>query len=172
MANELQLALGATGKTLYSVVRNPTGLVWDGSSLVAYNQANWSQYDIAMTEQAGSGYYTGPFPAVAAGVYAVEVRERAGGSPAVGDPLVGGGQVEWDGSAVANPPPAATAVAAAVLDALVESGMSLVEAVRLILAAAAGSTNTAGTLVYAPGTSTTRLTVAANGSGRSVTATP
>ena len=107
MASELQLAYGTTGSTLYAVVRNATGSVWNtaGAAFEAYSGANWTDYDVALTEQGSSGYYAGTFPAgiTSAGVYPVEVRLRAGGSPAVTDTVVGTGVVEWDGSAVVRP---------------------------------------------------------------------
>jgi O-acetyl-ADP-ribose deacetylase (regulator of RNase III) len=54
-----------------------------------------------MAEQGtASGFYTGTFPAVAAGVYAVSVKRQAGGSPAETDATVGFGPVEWSGTAV------------------------------------------------------------------------
>lgn len=102
MAGEIQIAYGTSGSTLYAVVRSATGTVWNtaGSALEAYNGANWTDYDIALTEQGTSGYYAGDFPAAAAGFYNVEVRVRAGGGPATTDAVAGAGDVEWSGSAV------------------------------------------------------------------------
>jgi hypothetical protein len=100
MANEIQLAYGTTGRTLYAVVRTTVGTVWNGAAFVAFNAPDWADYDVAMTEQGASGYYTGTFPVVAAGTYNVEVRDRSGDSPAVTDPVAGGGDVNWNGTAV------------------------------------------------------------------------
>jgi hypothetical protein len=100
MAAEIQFSYSVSGRTLYAVVRTTVGTVWNGTSFEAYNESNWSNYDIAMTEQGTSGYYVGTFPTVSAGVYNVDVRDRAGGSPAVTDTRVGSGSLEWDGSAV------------------------------------------------------------------------
>lgn len=100
MAGELQFAYGTSGRTVYAVVRTTTGTVWNGTAFAAFNAANWSTYAVSMTEQGASGYYVGNFPAVSAGLYFVEVRDRAGGSPAVSDPVAGSGEVEWDGAAV------------------------------------------------------------------------
>ncbi len=106
MAGEIELAYGTTGRTLYAVVRSTTGTVWNtaGSAFEAFNAANWADYDVALAEQGASGYYVGDFPAgiVTAGVYNVEARDRAGGSPAVTDPPAGAGSLEWTGSAVAS----------------------------------------------------------------------
>ena len=104
MAKEIQLAHGVTGRTLYAVVRDTVGQVWNGSAFETYAGGNWTTYAVTMAEETtggSSGYYRGTFPTVAAGVYSVEVRWRAGGSPALTDSVVGTGRLEWDGSAVA-----------------------------------------------------------------------
>ena len=106
MAKEIQLAHGVTGRTLYAVVRDTVGQVWNGSAFETYAGGNWTTYAVTMAEETtggSSGYYRGDFPTVAAGVYSVEVRWRAGGSPALTDSVVGTGVVEWDGSAVVRP---------------------------------------------------------------------
>ena len=100
MAGEIQLALGQSGLTVYSVIRSSTGTVWNGSAFVSYNEANWTTYAVSLTEQGTSGYYVGDFPAVSAGAYNVEARQRAGGSPAVTDAIIGSGVIQWSGTAV------------------------------------------------------------------------
>ncbi len=52
-------ALSFTGRTLYVVRHNPDGTVWNANTEAweVYNASNWTSYAIAMTEQAGSGYY-------------------------------------------------------------------------------------------------------------------
>lgn len=100
MASEIQLAYGTSGRTLYAVIRNSVGQVWNGATFEVFNAANWATYDVAMTEQGASGYYVGTFPVIAAGGYNVEIRDQAGGTPAQGDPLAGGGDVYWNGTAV------------------------------------------------------------------------
>jgi hypothetical protein len=105
MANELQFAYGVTGRTLYAVVRSSTAAIWNGSALVSFNDANWATYAVGLIEQGSSGFYIGDFPAVAAGTYNFEVRNQAGGSPAISpatDAAVGIGQVEWDGAVVVS----------------------------------------------------------------------
>lgn len=104
MAGEIQLAHNATGKTLYALVRNATGSVWNASASAfqAYATANLSAYALTLAEQGtASRYYVGPFPtAIAAGTYAVAAYERAGAGPAEGDTLAAAGNVEWDGAAL------------------------------------------------------------------------
>jgi hypothetical protein len=101
MAAEIQIGGITTGWTVYAVVRSSTGTVLAGTTPEAFNAANWGTYDIPLTEQGSTGYYVGTFPAVAAGVYSVEVRRQTGGSPAAAvatDPYLGGGDVDWDGT--------------------------------------------------------------------------
>ena len=62
--------LYGSGATLYFVLRsfiNNARVVWNASTGAweAYNSAHWSQYAIPMTEDAGSGYYSGVYPAAA-----------------------------------------------------------------------------------------------------------
>jgi len=98
MSNELH-AYATSGLTLYAVLLNSTGQLWNGSAFEAYNGANWTDYDIALTE-AGAGIYLGNMPAVAAGSYSYAVYEQAGANPATTDTLRGTGYLEWSGSAV------------------------------------------------------------------------
>lgn len=102
MASELQISYGVSGLTLYSVIRTTVGTVWNGAAFVAFVGANWSTYAVTMTEQGTSGYYVGNFPIVALGVYNVETRVQAGGSPALTDLPAGSGIEEWTGTAVTS----------------------------------------------------------------------
>jgi len=132
MAGEIQLPYGTSGATLYAVVRNSAGQLWNGSAFEAYTAANWTTYAVTMTEQGASGFYVGNFPVTVKGVYNVEARQRAGGSPAVTDPPVGGGSVQWNGSAL-------------VIDAGSVDAYTADEALRLMLAVLAGKLSGAGT---------------------------
>lgn len=117
MSKELQIHYPA-GATLYALLSNATGSVYNGSTFETFVDANIGNYDIALTEQGtASGFYAGNMPALAAGVYHVAIRERAGASPAVSDPTVGLGDVLWDGSAIINPASSAM-VASEISDAL------------------------------------------------------
>lgn len=88
-------ALYQTASIVYAVIRglvsgtrqywNPT-LNTGAGGWEAYNSAHWSQYAIAMTEDAGSGYYAATYPAGISGVLTTEgYYVRGGGSPALGD---------------------------------------------------------------------------------------
>lgn len=79
----------APGANLYVIIRRPDGMVANNQTEAweAYNQGNWSQYAVALTEQGASGYYRADLPDwIAADVLTTEcVYIRAGGAPAVGD---------------------------------------------------------------------------------------
>jgi len=66
----------------------------------AFNASNWTSYAIAATQFGTSKVYSVDMPSVAAGVYDIVVRIQAGGSAAITDLIIGGGQIEWDGSSV------------------------------------------------------------------------
>lgn len=92
-----------SGLTLYATLHNSTGQVWNGSSFVSYNSANWSTYAISLTEQTGSGYYTAAFPSVTAGKYTVKAYKQFAGSPAIDDGAIGPmsiGSIQWTGSKI------------------------------------------------------------------------
>lgn len=98
MANELIINY-PTGATLYALLFDGTGQVWNGSSFVVPASADWLNYDIAMSEVAtATGIYRGTMPAAAAGVYGWTVRKQAGGTPAVADIAVGVGTIHWTGT--------------------------------------------------------------------------
>lgn len=89
-----------TGLTLYAMVRNEAGQVWNGSSFEAWNASNWATYAIAMTEQTSSGVYS---VAVPAGIntaqrLSIVVYNQLGGSPAAGDEKYWQERSEWNGS--------------------------------------------------------------------------
>lgn len=98
MAGELQ-ATYATGATLYAILRNTAGAVYNGSTFDATPTAGeWANYDIAMAEDDTTGLFRGTMPAVAAGAYSFEARLQAGGSPAETDRVVGQGRILWSGA--------------------------------------------------------------------------
>ena len=98
MAGELQ-AFSATSQTLYAVLMNAAGQAWNGATWETIQGANWTTYDIPLTETT-AGIYIGNMPVVTAGSYTYAVYLRAGGSPAITDTLKGLGGVDWDGSSV------------------------------------------------------------------------
>lgn len=111
MANELNLDTGVTGQNPYVRLVSSVGTVWNGAALVVPSAANWTDCDIPMTEVATTGMYQANMPAVPAGIYTAQVRLRQGVAPAVTDPVVGSGEIEWSGTAAVALAAVATAVA-------------------------------------------------------------
>lgn len=102
MSNELQTA-HATGYTVYAHVLSTPGYRWNtvDEELEAYQSANYADYDIAMVEQGSSGVFLGNFPTALtqSGHYNIFYYRQIGGSPAEGDPVIGTGEIQWNGSA-------------------------------------------------------------------------
>lgn len=99
MANELR-GVASTG-TVYARIINKAGLWWNGSAFESYAAANYSTYDIAMSEQGDSGVYVADFPTAitTGGTYEYYVHRQAGASPAEADQVVTTGKIDWTGSA-------------------------------------------------------------------------
>jgi hypothetical protein len=100
----IQVQYDVTAVNIYCVIRDASGAAYRADTQVfeAYVTANLTstKYAIAMTEQGtASRYYTVAFPsAIGAGIYAVAVFKRVGGSPAESDVVVSGGSIDWDGA--------------------------------------------------------------------------
>lgn len=92
--NALIETIYPTGSSLYAIIHNPNGQVWNKTLNTGaggwenYNSGHWSQYAIAMTEQSGSGYYSVAYPSGISGVLTTEVI-YANGTPTLGDAPVG-----------------------------------------------------------------------------------
>lgn len=59
-------------------------------------------YDVAMTEEGGSGHYTGDFASggtIGSGTYHIVVYNRLTGTPIDSDPALAQGEIYWNGSA-------------------------------------------------------------------------
>lgn len=99
MAEQIQIQHSVSGATLYALIRNSAGEVWDdnASAFVPYATADLDDYDLPMTEQGtASRYYAVDMPlAIGTGQYSIAAFDQAGGSPAEADTVVGGGDAEW-----------------------------------------------------------------------------
>ncbi len=110
MAGELQHAHDTTGVTLYAVIRNVTGQVWNTTGTPAFEtqiNINWvnGEYDIVMAEAvAGDYFYLGNLPAVDMGKITVSIHLKAGGVFSPGNPIVGSfAQFMWSGTVASSP---------------------------------------------------------------------
>ncbi len=85
MSGELKVQAG-TGLTLYGVLLNSSGLVWNGATFVALATADWTTYALTLTEQSTTGIYLGNLPAgVVQDGQTFLAYQRLGGSPAPTD---------------------------------------------------------------------------------------
>jgi len=99
-----------TGLTLYACRYQPNGDVFltDGATDEVWGTAgrDADDYDVAMTEEDGSGHYKGDFDTstniTGAAAYPVTVYRQLGGSPADSDPALAQGIMNWDGTAELN----------------------------------------------------------------------
>jgi hypothetical protein len=106
MASEISHRHSATAKNLYATIRNTARQMWNTSGTPAFEAltvANWTDYDIALSETPASSYfYVGTFPAISgnmvSGWYWIDIFERAGANPAIGDALLASYFGYWDGT--------------------------------------------------------------------------
>ena len=79
-------------RTIFAIVRNSQGDVWDGAAFTTYTSVDLVDYEIPLAEQSTSGFYLADFPPVPQGVYQIGVYDGAN--------LVGAGNYAWNGSAI------------------------------------------------------------------------
>lgn len=107
MANEIEYSnpsVTAGGLTnLYAIITQSGQCVLTANgALAAINATNWPNAAIALADSANSAYYFGNWPSgVAAGVYSVQIRQKAGGSAALSDTVLASiNGVVWTGTGV------------------------------------------------------------------------
>lgn len=106
MASEISHRHSATAETLYFTIRNTSRQMWNTAGIPNFETltvANWTSYDVAMTESPASSYFfVGDFPAISgnmvAGFYWADIYKRAGASPAISDALQASYFGYWDGT--------------------------------------------------------------------------
>lgn len=94
-----------SGSTYYLRIKNQQGqyLNTAGPAFENYNAGNIANYVVAAATANSAGGWFGVFPANAAtvaGVYDIEFVQRAGGSGATTDPVLGNQTVYWNGTAL------------------------------------------------------------------------
>ena len=94
----------ATGLTFYAVILDGTTQAWNGSAFETLANANWTTYDVAMTEEDTTGVYSAVFPAGITTIagYSILVFQQAGGSPASTDTYSAGSNAFWDGTTLSS----------------------------------------------------------------------
>jgi hypothetical protein len=103
MANEINVNY-ASGNTLYAVVRNAAGDVWNVAGQVfetwGTDGRTADDYDISLTDRNGSRYVGSFDPNIPAGRYSVQIFLQAGANPANGDTFIGSEEILWSGTGV------------------------------------------------------------------------
>lgn len=107
MASEIVYRADGTGLTLYAVLGDITGQIWNTSgtpALETMTVAHWTDYDVALTETPAGGYlYVGDMPSTfAKGRFMLRIFQQAGGSPAITDTMIHEAEVWWDGTYVSG----------------------------------------------------------------------
>ena len=93
------------GLSLYATIQalNKNNFWTTGNTFEAFNAAHWANYTtLAVAELTGSnGTYVASFPAgiTSADEYTVVIRQKAGSSNAVTDPVIAIGTITWNGAA-------------------------------------------------------------------------
>lgn len=96
-----EIAGYSTTGTLYARLRKTSnGKWWNGTTLEDYSASNYSNYDIAMTEEGNSGVYVADFPILltTSGTYEYFVHLQSGGSPVETDRVINTGKIDWTGT--------------------------------------------------------------------------
>jgi len=85
-----------SGVSVYAIVRDLNAQVANGTTIEAYNSANYATYVVPMSEQVPTGYFSASFPSyLPAGKYTYSVHQGAG---VAGDQAVDSGFIDWSGS--------------------------------------------------------------------------
>ena len=96
--NEIQAQYN-TGSTLYAVVLNTSGYIWNSSVFVTPVASSWATYVINLIEKDTTGLYEGDFPSIAYGVYGVACYVKASsGVPVPSDYFLGSSNFQWGGT--------------------------------------------------------------------------
>jgi len=108
MANDVLGVQYLTGNDVYFLIRDREGAVADvttSNAFETYATGDLGDYDLVATEQGtASGYYAATVPSwVPPGLYHFNAFDRAGGSPAEGDSIVGFGTIEIRNEDLATP---------------------------------------------------------------------
>lgn len=105
MSKEITVVYSASNKTIYVVVFNKNGLVWNGVSFEIWNDSNIQAYAIggdnnSYLTDTGGGFYYGDFPTniTTEGKYIIKSFMQIDLSPQINDIYLGSGKILWDGT--------------------------------------------------------------------------
>jgi len=99
MLNRVQISYPYISNTVYIVIRDTTGKVWNGSSFETWSDGSIGNYDIPCTYNGGN-LYSVSFPAaITRGYYTIQVVIQGGVAPAANDLPLDGALGYWDSDA-------------------------------------------------------------------------
>jgi hypothetical protein len=97
---------GQTGVEIYAVIRDEDDKVWDGTSFVTFDISDKDDYDVSLTEQGSTGYYSASFPSsIESGRYHITYHQRLVSGEVdltTPDDVVHQEIKVWDGTTIVN----------------------------------------------------------------------
>lgn len=105
MSDTTVQALATVGATVYFLVLDEDGQVWNGSTWESIEADHWASYAVPMASAGGSAIFEAQFPpAITTGQYAITAFAQSGGSPSASDAAIGYFYpARWSGAFVSNP---------------------------------------------------------------------
>lgn len=99
MLNQIQISYPHISNTIYVVIRDTVGKVWNGSAFETWIDGSIANYDIACTYKGGN-LYSVDFPAsIARGYYTIQIVIQSGAVPSTSDLPLDGALGYWDADA-------------------------------------------------------------------------
>ena len=99
MLNQVHISYPYISNTIYIVIRNTVGKVWNGSAFETWADASIENYDIPCTYKGGN-LYSAVFPvAITRGYYTIQIVIQSGASPSTDDLPLDGALGYWDADA-------------------------------------------------------------------------
>ena len=96
MLNQVHISYPQISNTIYIIIRNTAGKVWNGTAFETWDDANIATYDVACTYKGGN-LYSATFPAgISSGYYTIQIVIQSGVSPSTNDLPLDGALGYWD----------------------------------------------------------------------------
>lgn len=98
--DEIQFYPWPSGCNIQATIRDSNALIWNKTGWEIYSDANITDYNLSLTDNSENDYSRDfPTEITTAGKYRVKTYLVAGSSLAITDEPIGGGEINWDGSA-------------------------------------------------------------------------
>jgi len=96
MLNQVQISYPYISNTIYIVIRDTTGKVWNGSAFETWSDGSIGNYDVPCTYMGGN-LYSVDFPAaIARGYYTIQIVIQSGVAPSTSDLPLDGALGYWN----------------------------------------------------------------------------